>query len=154
VWDVPATTNAIAGLADELFEMGIERVVLESTSDYWRALFYLLEARGICVWLAKLNEEGMLRPSFVLPSEIRELCDYTRLRTDLVRELPAQAALAARSRGPPELASAGCVRRSRSFARRSPAASTSTTRSSWGFCSARSTLSAPRSTCLPGASRS
>jgi transposase len=109
VWDVPATTNVIAGLADELFEMGIERVVLESTSDYWRAFFYLLEARGLLVWLvnarevknvpgrpktdkidaiwlAKLNERGMLRPSFVPPAEIRQLRDYTRLRTDLVRE--------------------------------------------------------------------
>jgi len=38
------------------------------------------------VWLAKLNERGMLRPSFVPPVEIRRLRDYTRLRTDLVRE--------------------------------------------------------------------
>jgi hypothetical protein len=27
------------------------------------------------VWLAKLNERGMLRPSFVPPREIRELRD-------------------------------------------------------------------------------
>ena len=69
---------------------GIERVVVESTSDYWRPFFYLLEARGLtvwlvnardvkqvpgrpktdkldAVWLAKLNERGMLRPSFVPP---------------------------------------------------------------------------------------
>ena len=38
------------------------------------------------MWLAKLNERGMLRPSFVPPAEIRRLRDYTRLRTDLVRE--------------------------------------------------------------------
>jgi len=38
------------------------------------------------VWLAKLNERGMLRPSFVPPREIRELRDYTRLRTDLIEE--------------------------------------------------------------------
>lgn len=36
VWDVAATTNAIMALADELAELGIERVVLEATSDYWR----------------------------------------------------------------------------------------------------------------------
>jgi hypothetical protein len=35
------------------------------------------------VWLAKLNERGMLRPSFVPPAEIRRLRDYTRLRSDL-----------------------------------------------------------------------
>jgi transposase len=38
------------------------------------------------VWQAKLTERGMLRPSFVPPAEIRELRDYTRLRTDLTRE--------------------------------------------------------------------
>jgi transposase len=109
VFEVTATTNAIMALSDELFEMGIERVVLEATSDYWRAFFYLLEARGLTVWLvnardvknvpgrpktdkldsvwlAKLNERGMLRPSFVPPAEIRELRDYTRLRADLTKE--------------------------------------------------------------------
>lgn len=109
VWDVGATTSAIMALADELAELRIERVVLEATSDYWRPFFYLLEARGLCVWLvnardvknvpgrpktdkldaiwlAKLNERGMLRPSFVPPREIRQLRDYTRLRSDLVRE--------------------------------------------------------------------
>jgi len=109
VWDVAATTNAIADLADELVDLGVERVVLESTSDYWRPFFYLLEATGLvvwlvnardvknvpgrpkidkldAVWLARLNERGMLRPSFVPPAEIRELRDYTRLRSDLVAE--------------------------------------------------------------------
>ncbi len=109
VWDVAAATNAIMALADELVELRIERVVLEATSDYWRPYFYILEARGLCVWLvnardvknvpgrpktdkldaiwlAKLNERGMLRPSFVPPKEIRELRDYTRLRAELVEE--------------------------------------------------------------------
>jgi len=109
VWDVGATTGAIMALADELVALRIERVVLEATSDYWRPYFYILEARGLCVWLvnardvknvpgrpktdkldaiwlAKLNERGMLRPSFVPPKEIRELRDYTRLRAELVEE--------------------------------------------------------------------
>jgi len=38
------------------------------------------------VWLAKLNERGMLRPSFIPPVEIRQLRDYTRLRVDLVED--------------------------------------------------------------------
>jgi transposase len=38
------------------------------------------------VWLAKLNERGMLRPFFVPPAEIRQLRDYTRLRSDLTQE--------------------------------------------------------------------
>jgi len=38
------------------------------------------------VWLAKLNERGMLRASFIPPVEIRQLRDYTRLRVDLTAE--------------------------------------------------------------------
>ena len=109
VWNVASTTNAILELADALAAQGVERVVVESTSDYWRPFFYLLEARGLlvwlvnardvknvpgrpktdkadAVWLAKLNERGMLRPSFVPPKQIRELRDYTRLRLDLTEE--------------------------------------------------------------------
>ncbi|HEV2919888.1 MAG TPA: transposase, partial [Actinomycetota bacterium] len=109
VWQVPATTNTIIELAEQLACQGIQRVVVESTSDYWRAWLYLLEARGLtvwlvnardvkhlpgrpktdkldAVWLAKLNERGMLRPSFVPPAEIRQLRDYTRLRCDLTQD--------------------------------------------------------------------
>jgi transposase len=38
------------------------------------------------VWLAKLTEKGLLRPSFVPPAEIRCLRDYTRPRADLTQE--------------------------------------------------------------------
>jgi len=109
VWNVSATTNAVTELADHLICQGIERVVLESTSDYWRIWFYLLEARGLpvwlvnanqvkqvpgrpktdkldAVWLAKLTEKGLLRASFVPPPEIRVLRDYTRTRIDLTGE--------------------------------------------------------------------
>lgn len=109
VWDVPATTNAICELAAHLVDQRVERVVIESTSDYWRAFYYLLEAQGLvvwlvnandvkqvsgrpktdkldAVWLAKLNERGMLRPSFVPPVDIRNLRDYTRTRLDLTAE--------------------------------------------------------------------
>jgi transposase len=109
LWDVPSTTTAILALADELVGMGVERTVMESTSDYWRPFFYLLEASGLAVWLvdaravkqvpgrpktdkldavwlAKLNERGMLRPCFVPPVAIRQLRDYTRLRRDLTQD--------------------------------------------------------------------
>jgi transposase len=109
VWDVDATTGAVTELADQLTELGIEKVTVESTSDYWRIWYYLLEAAGLdvqlvnardvknvpgrpktdkldAVWLAKLTEKGMLRPSFVPPQPIRHLRDYTRLRVDLTRE--------------------------------------------------------------------
>lgn len=109
VWDVPARTSAVAELADHLVGLGVEKVTVESTSDYWRIWFYLLEARGLdvqlvnardvknvpgrpktdkldAVWLAKLTERGMLRPSFVPPKPIRILRDYTRMRVDLTHD--------------------------------------------------------------------
>ena len=38
------------------------------------------------MWLARLTEMGLLRPSFVPPKAIRDLRDYTRARTRLVQE--------------------------------------------------------------------
>jgi transposase len=109
VWDVAARSGAVAELAEHLVDEAIEKVTVESTSDYWRIWFYVLEAAGLsvqlvnardvknvpgrpktdkldAVWLAKLTEKGLLRPSFVPPAAIRELRDYTRLRIDLTRE--------------------------------------------------------------------
>jgi transposase len=109
VWEVEATFNAVSRLGEELVGMRIEKVTVESTSDYWRIWFYLLEAAGLevqlvnarevknapgrpktdrldSIWLAKLTEKGMLRPSFVPPAPIRALRDYTRMRIDLTQE--------------------------------------------------------------------
>ena len=36
VWQVGSTTNQVLELAEQLASEGIERVVVESTSDYWR----------------------------------------------------------------------------------------------------------------------
>ena len=100
-------TRSLLVLADRLGELGVTRVVMEATSDYWRPAFYLLEAHGFqvwlvnakdvkhlpgrpktdkldAVWLCKLAERQMLRPSFVPPPEIRRLRDLTRYRADLV----------------------------------------------------------------------
>jgi hypothetical protein len=56
VWEVQATTNAIIELGDHLACQGIERVVIESTSDYWRPFFYLLESRGLQIWLVNARD--------------------------------------------------------------------------------------------------
>src|SRR6266487_3286667 len=53
VWQVEATTGAILELADHLLAEGIEKVTLESTSDYWRIWFYLLESAGLEVQLVR-----------------------------------------------------------------------------------------------------
>ena len=113
VWDVAATSGAVTELAEHLVGQEIEKVTVESTSDYWRIWYYLLEAAGLsvqlvnardvknvpgraktdkldAVWLAKLTEKGLLRPSFVPPAPIRRLRDYTRLRTDLTHDRSRQ----------------------------------------------------------------
>jgi transposase len=100
-------TRSLMRLSDRLRGLGVTRVVMEATSDYWKPVFYLLEAAGFetwlvnardvkhlpgrpktdrldAVWLCKVAERQMLRPSFVPPSEIRMLRDLTRYRVDLV----------------------------------------------------------------------
>ncbi|MGB7503960.1 MAG: IS110 family transposase [Mycobacterium sp.] len=100
-------TGSLTELANHLVESGVERVVMEATSDYWKPVFYLLEAHGLdpwlvnardvkhlpgrpktdvldAVWLAKLAERQMLRPSFVPAQPIRQLRDLTRYRADLI----------------------------------------------------------------------
>jgi transposase len=109
VWSVTATMNDVRELAVRLVAEGVQMVTLESTSDYWRVWFYVLEEAGLAVqlvnasqarqlagrpktdkldavWLARLTELGMLRPSFVPPAEIRVLRGYARARTHLVQD--------------------------------------------------------------------
>ena len=94
---------------DHLRCQGIQRLVLESTSDYWRIWYYLAEAAGLevwlvnakdtkhlpgrtksdredSVWLCKLNERGMLRRSFVPPETVRDLRALTRTRSRLAQD--------------------------------------------------------------------
>jgi transposase len=51
VWPVRASTAALVELGDHLRCERVQRVVMESTSDYWRPFYYLLEAAGLTVWL-------------------------------------------------------------------------------------------------------
>ncbi len=100
-------TRSLTELANHLLDLRIERVVMEATSDYWKPVYYVLEAHGLdpwvvnahdvkhlpgrpktdrldAVWLCKVAERQMLRPSFVPPLPIRQLRDLTRYRIDLV----------------------------------------------------------------------
>ena len=103
VWTVPATMPAVCQLADQLVAGGIQMVTLESTSDYWRIWFYVLEAAGVAVQLVNASQakslpgrpktgkldvvwQARLRPSFVPPAPVRALRDYTRARTHLTQD--------------------------------------------------------------------
>ena len=56
VWRVEATCGQVTALMDHLRAEGIQRLVLESTSDYWRIWHYLAEAAGLEVWLASARD--------------------------------------------------------------------------------------------------
>ena len=109
VWRVEATFKQVTALMDRLRCEGIQRLVLESTSDYWRIFYYLAEAAGLevwlvsardvkhlpgrgksdrldCVWHCKLNERGMLMRSFVPPEPVRDLRALTRTRLKLAQD--------------------------------------------------------------------
>jgi len=106
---VQASYASVVALMDHLRCQGIQRLVLESTSGYWRIWYYLAEAAGLqvwlvnardvkhlpgrgksdredSVWLCKLNERGMLRRSFVPPEGIRDLRSLTRTRSRLAQD--------------------------------------------------------------------
>jgi transposase len=106
-------TRPLLGMSDRLACLGVTRVVMEATSDYWKPVFYLLEAAGFetwlvnakdvkhlpgrpktdkldCIWLCKVAERQMIRPSFVPPPQFRRLRDLTRYRADLVAARTAE----------------------------------------------------------------
>jgi len=107
------TRRELLALADWLRAWQVERAGMESTSDYWKPVFFLLEREGFdCLlyqasqvkalpgrpktdkldsaWLAKITERGSLAGSFVPPEEIRRLRTHTRYRRKLVQVRTAQ----------------------------------------------------------------
>jgi transposase len=103
------TTRQLLALADWLRVERVQLVSMESTSDYWKPVYYLLEAEGFrvwllnarhvknapgrpktdkldAVWLARVTEQGMVMPSLVHPKPIRRLRDLTRYRRSVVRD--------------------------------------------------------------------
>ena len=49
-------TRWLLVMADRLAELGVTRVVMEATSDYWKGVYYLLEAHGFEVWLVNARD--------------------------------------------------------------------------------------------------
>lgn len=100
-------TADLLELADWLAEHGVTRVGMESTSDYWKPVFYALEDRFECwllnprhmravpgrktdmtdaEWICLLIAHGLVRPSFIPPPPLRRLRDLTRRRALLLAE--------------------------------------------------------------------
>ena len=100
-------TEELLQLVDWLMEWQVSHVAMESTGDYWKPVFNLLE--GNCEvllvnaehvkhvpgrktdvkdaeWLGELLVYGLLKPSFIPAKPQRDLRDLTRYRTKLVQE--------------------------------------------------------------------
>lgn len=101
------TTPDLLVLHDWLMAWSCTHVAMESTGDYWKPVFNLLEddfevllvnaqhvkhvpgrKTDVCdaEWLAELLLHGLLTPSFIPPKPQRALRDLTRYRTTLIQE--------------------------------------------------------------------
>ncbi|WP_434081489.1 IS110 family transposase [Sanguibacter sp. Z1732] len=104
-------TGSLLELRQWLIDERISLVGMESTGDYWRPVYYLLEEVVECwlvnpqhikavpgrksdvsdaAWIAQLVEYGLVRPSFVPPPPIRQLRDLTRYRASLIHDRTRQ----------------------------------------------------------------
>lgn len=102
-----ATTPDLLQLHDWLQGWGLTHVAMESTGDYWKPVYNVLEdgfevlvvnARHVkhvpgrktdvkdAEWLAELMMHGLLKASFIPPKPQRALREMTRYRTTLVQE--------------------------------------------------------------------
>ncbi len=100
-------TRDLLSLSDWLAEWEITHVAMESTGEYWKPIYNILEgsftvflvnakhvkhvpARKTDVkdaeWLAKLMQLGLLKASFIPEKPQRDLRDLTRERKSLTRE--------------------------------------------------------------------
>jgi transposase len=105
-------TRDLLSLADWLKQHGVTHVVMEATGVYWRPIWAILEGQfelmlvnphhvkaipgrktdaKDCEWIAELLQHGLLRGSFVPPTEIQDLRDLTRYRVEL-RQAQARVA--------------------------------------------------------------
>ena len=104
-------TRPLMSMREWLESYGCKVVAIESTANYWKPIFNLLDGdfevmlvnpghlkyvEGFKTdpkdarWLAGLLEHGLLRGSFIPPLEIRDLRDMTRYRRRLVEEHTAE----------------------------------------------------------------
>jgi transposase len=105
--DFGTMTADLLALSDWLEAAGITHVAMESTGEYWKPVYNILEGtftvflvnaahvkqvpgrktdKADARWLAKLMRYGLLQASFIPPAGQRDLRDLTRYRTKLVQE--------------------------------------------------------------------
>ncbi len=101
------TTAELLRLSDWLTVGGCTHVAMESTGEYWKPIWNILEGSFELLlvnaqhikrvpgrktdvqdseWLADLLQHGLVKASFIPPMEQRDRRDLTRQRTQLVRE--------------------------------------------------------------------
>lgn len=100
-------TADLLALSDWLMAHGVTHVAMESTGEYWKPVFNILENNFEVIlvnaqhvkkvpgrktdqtdaeWLAELMQYGLLKASFIPPVGQRELRELTRFRATFVRE--------------------------------------------------------------------
>jgi transposase len=100
-------TADLLALSDWLVSHGVTHVAMESTGEYWKPVFNILENvlevilvnaqhlskvpgrktdQSDAEWIAELLQYGLLKASFIPPVGQRELRELTRYRTTFVRE--------------------------------------------------------------------
>lgn len=100
-------TRDLLALGDWLKERGVTHVAMESTGEYWKPVYNILEDQFALLvvnahhvkhvpgrktdmkdaeWLAKLMTYGLLKASFIPPEGQRELREMTRARAAMVKE--------------------------------------------------------------------
>jgi transposase len=103
-------TADLLALHDWLLSKQVTHVAMESTGEFWKPVYNLLEPSfqvwvvnaqhikavpgrktdvGDAAWIADLLRHGLVRPSFIPPLAQRDLRDLTRERTNLVQERAA-----------------------------------------------------------------
>lgn len=101
------TTAELLRLSDWLTVGGCTHVAMESTGEFWKPIWNILEGSFELLlvnaqhikrvpgrktdvqdseWLADLLQHGLVKASFIPPMEQRDRRDLTRQRTQLVRE--------------------------------------------------------------------
>jgi transposase len=100
-------TSELLALSDWLLVHGVTHVAMESTGEYWKPVFNILESgfevilvnarhlskvpgrktdQSDAEWLAEVMQCGLLTASFIPPVGQRELRELTRYRSTFIRE--------------------------------------------------------------------